>query len=455
MQLKKEEVIAFYSRDDIQKALLEASQDREVAVRYGMGGFGKRPDILQFKGDIVELAKRGATSFHISEERWHDPLQLKTGMTKSQLDANRKGWDLILDIDTPFWEYAKYTAHLLVEALKFCNIKSISVKFSGGKGFHIGVPFEAFPAEANGTQTKNLYPESLRVIAAYLQNLIKDHLSAKILQENSLENIAKLSGKNRDELIKNGQFNPFSIIDIDTILISSRHLFRAPYSLHEKTGLVSVPIEPEQILTFQKENASMNNVKAELKFLDRSKVTPNEAKDLIIQAFDWHTKNVMQQQNKEEKNRAEKSYELPSKAIGKDYFPDCITNILKGNMKDGKKRALFILLNFLRKMGWEYDLIKEEISEWNKKNPEPLRENYIQSQISWHKRQKQTLLPPNCSNSNYYKDIRICSGNNVCQKFKNPVNFAIKRYLEASKARKKRSSRRTSGKKQDISNQKT
>ena len=33
-------------------------------------------------------------------------------------------------------------------------------------------------------------------------------------------------------------------LEIDTVLISSRHLYRMPYSLHEKSGLVSLPINP-------------------------------------------------------------------------------------------------------------------------------------------------------------------------------------------------------------------
>ncbi|HLC22204.1 MAG TPA: hypothetical protein VJJ79_00335, partial [Candidatus Nanoarchaeia archaeon] len=70
-------------------------QDREIAPRYNEG-FGRRPDVLQFPGDVLELARKGATSFHISEERWEDPLTLKTGLRKRDLEENRRGWDLIL-----------------------------------------------------------------------------------------------------------------------------------------------------------------------------------------------------------------------------------------------------------------------------------------------------------------------------------------------------------------------
>ncbi|MDP3918421.1 MAG: hypothetical protein Q8Q35_00760 [Nanoarchaeota archaeon] len=119
----------FYSRREVQARILETAEDREVAPRYNQG-FGRRPDVLQFPGDILEMAKKGATSFHISEERWENPLNLKPGMAKSALDENRKGWDLILDIDTSYWYGAKLTSYLLIEALKFQDVKNIYCKFS-------------------------------------------------------------------------------------------------------------------------------------------------------------------------------------------------------------------------------------------------------------------------------------------------------------------------------------
>ena len=130
-------ILEFYSRKDIQRQILLAAKDREIAVKYGDRGFGKRPDIVQYDLDILELVKQGATSFHISEEIWEDPLNLTPGMTKKQLDSLRKGWDLVLDIDSKEFEYSKILASLLIDALKFHGINYISLKFSGNAGFHI------------------------------------------------------------------------------------------------------------------------------------------------------------------------------------------------------------------------------------------------------------------------------------------------------------------------------
>ena len=91
--------LEYYAKKEIQKVLVESSLNKEVAVNFGDRGFGKRPDTLNYGSDVLELAKQGATSFHISEEHWQNPRHLTPGMTKKQLDDLRTGWDFILDID--------------------------------------------------------------------------------------------------------------------------------------------------------------------------------------------------------------------------------------------------------------------------------------------------------------------------------------------------------------------
>ena len=119
------DILKFYSRRDIQKEILRITKDREITVCF-KDNFGKRPDIIQYGSDIEELAKQGATSFHFSVERWKNPLDLKAGLTRRQLDDMRIGFDLLIDIDSKFLEYSKITAHLVVEALKFNDVKNIS-----------------------------------------------------------------------------------------------------------------------------------------------------------------------------------------------------------------------------------------------------------------------------------------------------------------------------------------
>ncbi|MBI4153789.1 hypothetical protein HY501_00480 [Candidatus Woesearchaeota archaeon] len=431
--MNPQEIIAYYSRKEVQDAILAVAQDREIAVKYQQGHFGKRPDILQYPGDVKELAKKGATSFHISCERWNDPLVLQPGMVKKQLDIYRKGWDLLIDIDTVFWDFAKYTAYLIVEALKFHGVKGFSVKFSGGKGFHIVVPFEAFPDEVNGTSTKDLYPESLRVIASYLGMVIEERLRDYILNKSGLSELAEKSGKSIEQMCKGQVFNPFSIVELDSVLIANRHLFRSPYSLHEKTWLASIPIPPEKILAFDKEMAKPERVRIGIPFLERE-VAANGS-ELIIQAFDWYTKKAPIL--REEPEKKEKQYEEITGQVGEELFPPCIKKILEGKMTDGKKRSLFILVNFLKCLGWGPEQVKQKILEWNKSNSEPLRENYVISQIQWHERQKEKKPAPNCLNPAYYKDLRVCVPDNFCQRIKNPVNYSLLKHRSKVKATSK------------------
>src|SRR3989344_3951038 len=105
--------LMYYARPEVRKALYEFSKNRETVPRY-YEGFGKRPDAFQYENDILEQVKRGATSFHCSQELWSDPLELATQM--SRLDANelRIGWDLLLDIDSPYLEYSKIYTKLLI-----------------------------------------------------------------------------------------------------------------------------------------------------------------------------------------------------------------------------------------------------------------------------------------------------------------------------------------------------
>ncbi len=119
----------YYSRPDIQKAIFEFSQNREISPRY-FEGFGKRPDSFQYPGDIFQLAKKGATSFHCSEELWEDPLKIVTGMTEREYNEIRIGWDLLIDIDCKWFDYSKLAANSIIETFKQHNIKNIGVKFS-------------------------------------------------------------------------------------------------------------------------------------------------------------------------------------------------------------------------------------------------------------------------------------------------------------------------------------
>jgi hypothetical protein len=428
--------LSFYKRKDIQEELVRQAKDKEVAFRFDEI-FGKRPEVLAYPNDVLELAKQRVTSFHCSEELWKNPLQLSPTLRKEELDALRKGWDLLLDIDCKFFEYSRIVAHYTIQALKKNGVKSITAKFSGNKGFHIAVPFEAFPKSVGGISIVDLFPEAPRRIAAYIAELIRKPLADDImrLEKNDFPSIMKKTGFKEDD-IKRYETNEFGdkipklnvdpFLEIDTVLIAPRHLYRMPYSFHEKSQLISVPVDINNILSFEKKDAEPENVKMIHPFLARNIYYP-DAETLLRNAFDFAPQKAswqeMDEDDAREGKRGKQDYALPEKAIGEENFPPCIKTILTG-VEDGRKRSCFVLVNFLASCGWDYDLLEKRLLEWNEKNPEPLRPQYILGQIRYARQSKKVLPPPNCSNLSYYKSYSVCKPDELCSRIKNPLQYA-------------------------------
>src|SRR3989344_1163219 len=160
----------YYSNPRVQEILLDFAKDREVVPRY-YEGFGRRPDMLTYPSDVMGLVNKGATSFHASEELWGDPLKISSDMDSQELDKLRKSWDLLIDIDSPFLDFSKIAAKLLIEELERFGIKNYGIKFSGGKGFHIIVSGDAFPEEYRGKLMRGSFPEWPRAICTYIKSL--------------------------------------------------------------------------------------------------------------------------------------------------------------------------------------------------------------------------------------------------------------------------------------------
>ena len=120
-------------------------------------------------------------------------------------------------------------------------------------------------------------------------------------------------------------------------------------------------------------------------------------------------------------------------------FPPCIKLILNG-MKDGRKRALFVLINFFRTLNLDKDELEKRIYDWNKKNTPELKQGYIKSQLTWSY-SKKPLLPPNCKE--YYQNLGVCKPDNLCKRIKNPVNYPVlKDKIENPKNSKKKTSKK-------------
>jgi len=416
----------YYSRKDVQEAILEVAKNREVVGVFSNRNFGKRPNVLMYPNDILEMVKEGVVSFHGSVERWSNPMSLEPGMIKQELDKLRIGWDLIIDPDCTDFELAKLATKIIVDALKDHGINNYSIKLTGGDSFHIGIPFEAFPEKVNFKKTEKQYPELPQKIIEYLKDYVKERLKEEALALDNPLSIAERLGKSITEITDKDGLDPFKVVQIDSMVASSRHMFRLPFSLHEKNLLVSLPIDPSKLDKLKKGYAYPPKVKVLTKFFDR-KTNLKDANTIVVEALDWaETHKVV------EEKIPYKGPRRRIREISKKYFPPCVQKILNG-LPDGRKRSVFILANYLRNMGWDWDKIEKEMLEWNKKNSPPLPNRYIRTQLRWHKRQRRNLLPPNCLNQNFYISMgvhlpdEVCKGRTKEVTIKNPVNYPFRK----------------------------
>ena len=427
----------FYSREDIQQRIIHFAQNREIGVVYE-GFFGKRPDVVESKLDLQQFIKKGVRSFHCSEERWLNPLMLGAEKNDEDRDKNRLGWDLILDLDGVSFEYSKIVGKIIVDYLEEIGIYNVSVKFSGNKGFHIALPFECFSTYHGLREMRVLFPELAKNIALYLMYMLRGRISKAILEKDgSIEKIAQTYDFNPQDLTIDDEesynFDFMKVIEIDTILITSRHLFRMPYSLNEKSGLVSVPVHPKKIMEFSKNDARPEKVipenYREFEFLSYNSHYGKDGDKLLAlieepDSEDFVSGSYLGDEGVEETNKGYAQwkrdslgklslnsggevFEITGTVDMKD-FPKTIQFVLNNGFEDGKKRALFLLMTYLYSINWEADMVEEIVTEWNeKKNPEPLKKNYLQAQFSWFKNQSKKISPPRFDNENYFRQIGI------------------------------------------------
>lgn len=485
----------YYSKKEVQEAIFEFSKNREISPRY-YEGFGKRPDSFQFIGDVFELVKKGATSFHCSEEIWENPLEINAEMTPKQYDEIRIGWDLLIDIDCPWIEYSKLAAIALINVFVKNGISknSIGIKFSGSKGFHLFLPWKTIPKEIAGTKTKDLFPELPRKLVAYLRNearkeieklLPKDFYNQfkdveinrgiickncgsiaqeyefldlfcsscssgeqkKVLKQEEKKSLncpncrreysqiekqpffycdrCNLSSREvPSNFSQNNKIDLFELMGLDLVLVSPRHLFRMPYSLHEKTALASIVLNFEELEKFELKDA--DPLKAKIKnFLPEC--VEGEAKNFVINALEWANENIFEESKKVDGKYADfKPIKLEN--LKDEEFPPCVLKILQG-LKDGRKRALFVLINLFRSIGLEKEDLEKRIFDWNEKNSPPLKIGEIKAQLTWTYRRK-PLMPKNCRE--FYKELGVCFPDQICSKIKNPVNYVLRKNFLAN-----------------------
>lgn len=375
--VEQEELVKYYSRDDVSREMVKFAHNREFIGRFREGGYSSRPGTALYPGDIVRMANQGMVSFHASVELWDNPMNLE--------GASRLGWDLLIDLDADTLENGRIAAEAIVEILRAHGVESVYIKFSGRSGFHIFVPWKAFKPSFS-----NSFPEIPRAIGRYIEEYLREDLPKKVM----------------------------SGIEVDSVAISPRHLMRAPYSLNEKVWMVSIPVDDPW---FDIEDAQVENIVVRPFELSAK---PEEAVNLVDLSLEYVSR-------KEGKRESATKITVKGK-VAEEFFSPCIKKILQG-LSDGRKRGEFILRTYLSNLGWNWEEIEKFLLDWNKKNKPPMRENYITGHVRWHKRQKKNILPPNHDRDGFYKDMGVWT--HECANLKNPITYTLRKYRRYLKYR--------------------
>lgn len=408
--MKKFDIIKYYSRPEIQKAMIEVAKNREVVGSSMDGTFLKRPDILLYPKDIEERVKRGVVAFHCSVEKWTQPMQLSTELSPKEMNSMRTGFDFIIDIDAKAkLEHAAIGAKVVYEFFKDMGIKA-TLKFSGSRGFHIAISKEAFPEKIDFQETSKRYPEIPQILAEYVRKMVKERLLDELIEMEG--GVASLV----NTVPSVSELSPYEFLEIEKDW-GNRHLFRMPYSLHPKFWLVSLPLRFEDLKHFNRLQAKPERIKIGVDFLVNKE---GEATELLLKSMEWKAKQPKEKEVIRE-FKGKKKFTAP---VSEEYFPPCIKLILKG-IPDGKKRSLFSLITFLKNMNWSSEDIEKRIVQWNDENSKPLSKRFIKTQLKWHTRQSRDLMPANCKSAMFYTSIGVCQPDRYCRK--NPVNYVFKK----------------------------
>jgi len=340
----KQPDVAWYEEPDIQRAVLVQLAGREVWVN-AENYASPRPRVVRSPVELLSLIPRNrASSVYGSVESFRDPALLGA----ERLETLRSGWDFVLDIDSSQGiEEAKHCTEAILRLLVSYDIRSARVKFSGRRGFHIMIDGEAFDCFRTKAEFIQAYPTVPLQVARFI--------------------IAALKPSDRKG------------VEIDTAIYTPRRLIRVAYSLHHKTGLVSLPIEPSAISQFDPENVKpVENMDIDWKWLE-AKAKPMEASTLLNHVAKWlqRTKPRLGV-----KILSHSPTRAPHRAARN---PPCIEALLKEGFSKrliGHRNAvLFAVLSGIRRLN--FTITPTQLEELNARSEMPLPERELQYQIKY------------------------------------------------------------------------
>ncbi|MGQ9787968.1 MAG: hypothetical protein ACUVQM_01440 [Candidatus Hadarchaeaceae archaeon] len=258
----------YYQRQDVRRTILDFVNTsgsigvRECAVyntktrslqRY-LGPDQRTPIYLGSPSDIDRMVATGATAFYASYWRYY-------------LDDFNKPFcnDLVWTTRSETGlKFSKVITSGMLRALEELGATEPWVKYSGGLGFDIIIPFELVPIEVRMGGVGVLQD---------LQGSLTNYVVSYLIEHKL---VASVEGVISPIMLKRGK---------ETCLLSElrvkRGLLLAPMSLNPETGLVSVPIDPRQLEDFSVLQASPEDARGV------SWTLPKESHGILRQTRSW------------------------------------------------------------------------------------------------------------------------------------------------------------------------
>jgi hypothetical protein len=282
----------FYLRDDFLSIIEPWLWMREI---WFPGTGAPRPLKADNKEEFRLLIEKYGVNkpfgIYISTEIFQDPLKVK-----DKAESLRISWDFFLDLDSENLEDAKRAASKAVKALAYFNVESFILKFSGRRGFHLIIPGLSLDVFAPG-EFRLAYPKLAVMLAEWFKAVINE-----------------------------------PNVKVDLTVYKPRQMMRAPYSIHEETRLVSIPVEDP--LKFRVKEAKIEHVKIhELPLKGRA----GEAGELLESVREWWKTQTPTEPGLKIISRG-KVDEAQSKAYR------WIERLIESPIDDGRHRVLWFIL---------------------------------------------------------------------------------------------------------------
>jgi len=163
---------------------------------------------------------------------------------------------------------------------------------------------------------------------------------------------------------------------IDHTVYNPRRLLRCAYSIHQETGLVSVPIQPENLDTFDpKKDAALENVHVDLEWF-KNKPAIGEASYLLDKLKEWlENKSKCKARPRPYSNHARPGRIMP-----------CIERLLKEGFSQATEGSRnLILFNVIQATKrFNLPITQEALLEANTKSARPLPEREVKATLRYH-----------------------------------------------------------------------